>query len=174
MSVPLVGTVDLGLWLVLALLAVDDRGQVSLGPLAESRSDLLDSSDGVVLVVLHGDSILVLVVAVIISSSTVGLGATMGQLVVIETTSLESLLEAVDVLVELALPHGGLLLGQVVVAPFLGEDSEFVQTLKGVTGWNFFVLFLSRSSDGEKGESLHSFLVTLFFSRVPYRSSDGV
>merc|ERR1712193_91024 len=98
----------------------------------------------------------------------------MGKLrLIIESATLPSGLETVNVLVELVLPVVGLLNGQVGIAPLLGEHAEFVQSLERVTGWDLLVFFLSRSGNGEKGKSLHSFLVMLFlFGQVPYRSSD--
>ena len=150
---PEVGTVDLAAWLDFA------AGDVSLGPLAEARGDLLDAAEWVALVVAAEVGVLGLVATVNGSSLTgIWVWATVGEKVlVIEGAELPASLEAGNVSVELGDPVGSLVSGQVVGAPLLGEGSEFGQTLKGVSWWDLLVIGRG-GGNKSNGESFHFFL----------------
>ena len=150
---PEVGTLDLAAWLDFA------AGDVSLGPLAEARGDLLDAAEWVALVVAAEVGVLGLVATVNGSSLTgVGVWATVGELVlVIEGAELPASLESGNISVELGTPVGGLSFSQVVIAPLVGEGLEFVQTLKGVSWWDLLVIGRGGGNES-KGESFHFFL----------------
>ena len=136
---PGVGTVDLAAWLEFAEFAVLVVGEVSLGPLAEARGDLLDTAEWVGLVVSAEVSV-GFIFTTIFGSSLTG-WATVGELVlIVEAASGESGLETSNVVVESSGPVGGLTLAQVVVAPLTGESVELGQTLKGVSWWDLLVV----------------------------------
>jgi len=155
--VPFVGTGNLlgGLELAESTLLV--VGQVTLGPLAETRGDLLDATDWVGFVVAAKLGVNVQASIITGSSLTVG-WATVLVVLVIVSASLEAGLETGDVVGELVSPVVGLLGGQVVVAPLLGETAQFAQALKWVTWWDLLVVGGGGGNEG-KGESFHFELV---------------
>jgi len=151
--VPCVGTGDLLLGLELAEGAVLVVGQITLGPLAETGGDLLDAADWVAFVVTAESGVNVQATVFGFTSLAVS-WATVLVVLVIVSASLETLLETGNVTGELAGPVGGGLLSQVIVAPFTGEATQLVETLKWVTWWDLLVGGGGGGNEG-KGESFH-------------------
>jgi len=151
--VPFVGTGDLLGWLELAEGTVLVVGEVTLGPLAETGGDLLDTTDWVGFVVTAEVGVNVQA-TVSLTAFAVLLGATVLVVLVIVSASFEASLETGNVVGELVRPVTGSLLGQIVVAPLLGETAQFVQALKWVTWWDLLVVGGGGGNEG-KGESFH-------------------
>jgi len=152
--VPFVGTGNLlgGLELAESTLLV--VGEVTLGPLAETGGDLLDATDGVGFVVAAELGVNVQATFITSDTSLTVSWATVLVVLVIVSASLEAGLETGDVVGELVSPVVGLLGGQVVVAPLLGETAQFAQALKWVTWWDLLVVGGGGGNEG-KGESFH-------------------
>ena len=131
-AVPLGHTVDL--MLVVALTGA--LRQVTLGPLAVASGQLLDA-DGWVLTVVTVD---------ILGITSLTLGATMGELVlIVETTSLVATFEVAAHTLGIGGELGnpcvlGWEEGEPIVQDLVGELGQTIKTVKGVTRWDLLVI----------------------------------